>query len=199
MRTKINALVGEIESLKTKLKEEIAKEERIVAYKIESGRVQFEKSVLEKQRNEMKNLFTYFKEVPFLHLFSAPLVYAMVLPAIILDGMLFIYQQVIFRIYKFKFVKRSDYIVYDRQYLKYLNSLEKLNCMYCSYFNGLMHYASEIAFKSEHYFCPIKHAKKTAYESSAYADFLTYGDEKDFQEKVQAIRDKAQDMKSVKI
>lgn len=194
MNNKIENMLGEIEELKTKLKEEIAKEEDYIAYKIERGRVEFEKGVLEKQREEMKHLLTYFGEIPFLHLISSPLIYAMIIPAIVLDVMLFIYQQVIFRIYKFEFIKRSDYIVFDRQYLRYLNFIERLNCVYCSYFNGLMHYASEIASKTELYFCPIKHAKKTAYEPSCYSDFLTYGDEKDFQEKSQEIRNKAQNI-----
>ncbi len=194
MSHEIKEMIQEIEELKTKLKKEIAKEEDYIIYKIESGRIKFEEDVLKKQREAMKHLLTYFKEIPFLHLISSPLIYTMIIPAMVLDVMLFIYQQVIFRIYKFEFIKRSDYIVFDRQYLRYLNFIERLNCIYCSYFNGLMHYASEITSKTELYFCPIKHAKKTAYEPSYYLDFLTYGDEKDFQEKLQEIRDKAQNV-----
>ncbi len=194
MSNEIKEMIQEIEELKTKLKKEIAKEEDYIIYKVENGRIKFEENVLEKQREAMKHLLIYFREIPFLHLISSPIVYAMIIPAIVLDVMLFIYQQVIFRIYKFEFIRRSDYIVFDRQYLRYLNFIERLNCVYCSYFNGLMHYVSEIASKSELYFCPIKHAKKTAYEPECYSDFLTYGDEKDFQEKLQEIRDKAQNV-----
>lgn len=51
-----------------------------------------------------------------------------------------------------KFLKRSDYIGFDRHYLGYLNPVEKLNCVYCSYVNGLMQYASAIEGRTEFYF-----------------------------------------------
>ncbi|MEA3433520.1 MAG: hypothetical protein U9R13_02970, partial [Campylobacterota bacterium] len=162
MNDKIKEIIEEIETMKVKLGEEIAQQEKDITYEIQNGYVRFEKEVLDKQKKNMKSLFTWFRDIPLLHLLASPLVYAMVIPAILFDIILFVYQQVIFRIFKFKFIKRSDYIIFDRQYLGYLNCIEKLNCMYCSYFNGLMQYASAIASRTELYFCPIKHAKKIA-------------------------------------
>lgn len=98
----------------------------------------------------------------------------------------------VFRIFKFTFLKRSDYIVFDRQYLGYLNLFEKLNCVYCSYINGLLQYASAMASRTELYFCPIKHAKKMVYEHEHYKEFLVYGDEDKYQEKLEALREKFQ-------
>jgi len=140
----------------------------------------------------MKNLLSWFRDIPLLHLLVSPLVYGMLIPAILFDIILFIYQQVAFRIFKFKFIKRSDYILFDRQYLGYLNSIEKLNCLYCSYFNGLMQYASAIAGRTELYFCPIKHAKKVAYKHDYYDKFFSYGDEDKYQKKLEALRKKFQ-------
>lgn len=190
MSDKIKEILDEIDTMKVKLAEEMAKKEKHLGYKIQNGYVEFEQDVLKKQKENMKHLLAYFREIPMLHLLSSPIVYAMVIPAVILDITLFIYQQSIFRIYKFKFVKRSDYIVFDRQYLGYLNPIEKFNCMYCSYFNGLMHYAGAIASRTELYFCPIKHAKKVLYEHEHYTQFLTYGDEEAFQQKLEALREK---------
>jgi hypothetical protein len=189
MSDKIKEIIAEIEAMKVKLGEEISQQESHISYEIHNGYVKFEKDVLDKQKENMKNLLAWFREIPLLHLLTSPLIYAMVIPAILFDLILFIYQQVVFRVFKFKFLKRSDYIVFDRHYLGYLNPIEKLNCMYCSYFNGLMHYASAIASRTELYFCPIKHAKKIVYKHEYYDDFLAYGDEDKYQKKLQALRD----------
>ncbi len=127
-----------------------------------------------------------------LHILSAPIVYMMVIPAIFLDILLFIYVSVIFPIYKFPKIKRSDYIVFDRQYLGYLNCIEKINCLYCSYFNGLMNYTAAVAARSELYFCPIKHAKKIAYEHEYYHNFLPYADAQSYHDKLEDCQTKAQ-------
>jgi hypothetical protein len=192
MNDKIKNMIEEIEALKLKLGEEIAQHEGDISYEIQNGYVQFEKEVLNKQKENMKNLLAWFKDIPLLHLLVSPLVYGMFIPAILFDIILFIYQQVVFRVFKFKFIKRSDYILFDRQYLGYLNSIEKLNCLYCSYFNGLMQYAAAIAGRTELYFCPIKHAKKIAYKHEFYNTFLPYGDGDLYQKKLKKLRKKSQ-------
>jgi hypothetical protein len=192
MNDKIKEIIEEIEAMKVKLGEEIAQQEKDISYEIQNGYVRFEKEVLDKQKENMKNLLAWFRDIPLLHLLASPLVYGMIIPAMLFDIILFIYQQVIFRIFKFKFIKRSDYILFDRQYLGYLNSIEKLNCLYCSYFNGLMQYASAIAGRTELYFCPIKHAKKVAYQHDYYGEFFRYGDEDEYQKKLEALRKKSQ-------
>lgn len=190
MSDKINKMIDEIEAMKAKLIEEIHQQEDQFVYEIKNGYVKFENDILEKHRKNMKNLWLWFREIPLLHLLSSPLIYAMIIPAIFLDVMLFIYAKVVAKVFKFDLPKRNMYIVFDRQYLGYLNIMEKLNCMYCSYFNGLMAYASAIANRTEYYFCPIKHAKKVAYEHKYYNSYLAYGDENKYQEKLKEIRKK---------
>ena len=190
MSDKIKEILNEIEALKVKLGEEIAEQEKHISYEIKNGYVRFEKDVFEKQKENMKNLLVWFREIPLLHLLSSPIIYAMIIPAVLLDIILFIYQQAVFRIYKFKPIKRSDYIIYDHQYLGYLNSIEKLNCLYCSYFNGLMQYAAAIASRTELFFCPIKHAKKVAYGNDYYELYFEYGEGDDYQTKLKELRDK---------
>ncbi|TNF45459.1 MAG: hypothetical protein EP216_00075 [Epsilonproteobacteria bacterium] len=191
MNDKITEIIEEIEAMKIKLADEIDKQESHISYEIKNGYVTFEKEVLAKQRENMKNLLSWFREVPLLHLLSSPIIYAMIIPAVLLDIILFVYQQVIFRIYKFKFIKRSDYMHFDHQYLGYLNPIEKLNCLYCSYFNGLMLYASAIAGRTELYFCPIKHANKIIDQHKYYEEFLSYGDEEDYQKKLKELRERS--------
>lgn len=192
MNDKIREMIEEIDKMKLKLAKEIDKQENHISYEIKNGYVTFEQEVLAKQKENMKNLLTWFREVPFLHLLTAPLIYAMVIPAIIFDVLLFIYQQIAFRIFKFEFIKRSNYMHFDHHYLGYLNAIEKLNCLYCSYFNGLMLYASAISGRTELYFCPIKHAKKVIAQHKYYEEFLSYGDEEDYQEKLKDLRETSQ-------
>ena len=192
MNDKIRELIDEIDAMKLKLAEEIDKQESHISYEIKNGYVTFEKEVLAKQRENMKNLLTWFREVPLFHLLTAPFIYAMVIPAIIFDVLLFVYQQIAFRVFKFEFIKRSDYMHFDHHYLGYLNLVEKLNCLYCSYFNGLMLYASAIAGRTELYFCPIKHAKKIVSQHKFYEEFLSYGDEEEYQKKLKELRKNSQ-------
>jgi hypothetical protein len=192
MSEKIEKIVQSIEEMKQRLREEIEKQESHITYEIDHGIVSFEAEVLKRQKLMMKDLFIYFREIPLLHFLVSPLIYIMVIPAMLFDVSLFVYQQVVCRIFKFEPIKRSDYIVYDRHYLGYLNPVEKLNCMYCSYFNGLMQYAAAMAARTELYFCPIKHAKKTAYEHQYYHEFFIYGEEENYQERLKELRTRLQ-------
>ena len=192
MQGNIQKILEEIETLKKRLKEEIHLKEADIAYEIKQGRVRFSKDALQHQQEKITHFFRYLREAPLLHILSAPIVYMMIIPAVILDLFLFVYVMVIFPIYKFPKIKRSDYIVFDRQYLGYLNVIEKFNCMYCSYFNGLMNYTAAVAARSELYFCPIKHAKKIAYTHEHYYDFLSYADAEAYHEKLKECQEKAQ-------
>ncbi len=73
--------------------------------------------------------------------------------------------------------------MYDRQHLDYLNWIQKINCLYCTYANGLIAYAQEIAARTERYWCPIKAAKKPIFHHKWYNDFADYGNPKEWKEK----------------
>jgi hypothetical protein len=95
---------------------------------------------------------------------------------VLLDIFVSLYQAVCFPVYGIEKVRRGDYIAFDRKHLSYLNGLEKLNCVYCSYGNGLLAYAAEIAGRTEKRWCPIKHAKRMAAVHRHYSEFVDYGD-----------------------
>ncbi|MGV8162498.1 MAG: hypothetical protein ACP5N2_04175 [Candidatus Nanoarchaeia archaeon] len=62
--------------------------------------------------------------------------------------------------------------------------MDKFNCLYCSYANGLAHYFTAIAGETEKYWCGIKHNEVDGFKSpSHHKDFVKYGDEKEFKEK----------------
>ena len=192
MSDKIKEMIEEIEAMKEKLGKEIAQHEKDISYEIQNGYIQFEKEIFDRQKQNMMHLWDWFREIPLPQLLSAPVVYMMIIPAILLDMMLFIYHNVVSRVFKIEFGKRSDYVIFDRQYLGYLNVVEKLNCLYCAYFNGVMQYASSIAARTELHFCPIKHAKKIAYKHEFYNTFLQYGDGDVYQKKLKKLRKKSQ-------
>jgi hypothetical protein len=121
-------------------------------------------------------------------LISAPIIYAMIIPLVAFHFFLEVYHQVCFRLYGIPLVKSRKYFVYDRHLLPYLNWVEKVNCLYCSYGNNLMQYGVEILGRTERYWCPIKYAKKVKNYHSQYTKFAGYLDAKDF-------RDKWQDLK----
>lgn len=112
------------------------------------------------------------------HLISAPFIYA-IFPAFVLVHAFFeLYHFVCFPLYGIPYVQRSRYLRVDRQKLSYLNWVEKLNCVYCGYVNGILNYMVEIAARTETYWCAIKHQKYPGMiEPAHHADFAEYGDE----------------------
>jgi len=81
------------------------------------------------------------------------------IPFLLLDLAVTTYQAICFPVYRISKLQRADYLVFDRGRLQYLNAIEKLGCVYCSYANGLLAYVVEIAARTEQHFCPIKHAR----------------------------------------
>lgn len=116
----------------------------------------------------------------FREILSIPFIYWVFFPVVFMDIVLFIYQQTAFRLYKIPLVRRKDYIVYDRKYLDYLNWIQKFNCMYCSYVNWFFSYAVEIAWRTEKYRCPIKHAHRVKWWHDWQEYFADYGDPEAF-------------------
>lgn len=84
--------------------------------------------------------------------------------------------------------------MFDRQYLHYLNLIEKMNCAYCSYVNGLIAYIQEIGARTEQFWCPIKHAKRIKTLHSRYRKFAGYGDAETYRSKIEKIRHDFKDL-----
>lgn len=121
-------------------------------------------------------------------LLSLPFIYGMIIPGVFLHICIEIYHQVCFRLYGIPCVNPKDYFIIDRHHLSYLNAFEKLNCMYCGYFNGLMGYSREIAGRTERFFCPIKHAKNSKNQHAQYDYFVEYLDGEEYRNKIDDIR-----------
>lgn len=195
MGDRLNEILEEIRELERSVQEEIRRKEEVFQYKIRKGRVIFARDAEQLQKTFSRTILRYLMGARLLNALTAPVIYAMAVPALIIDLCVSIYQTICFPIYRIPKVKRRDHIILDRHYLKYLNFLERVNCDYCSYFNGLASYMSEVAALTEQYWCPIKHAFGKARPHSRYHLFLDYGDAEGYRTKVQELRKKYDDLK----
>jgi hypothetical protein len=129
----------------------------------------------------------HLRNTSWLVIFSSPLIYVCVLPFLLTDASVALYQMVCFPIYGIPKVRRQDYLIFDRGHLAYLNTIEKIGCVYCSYANGLLALITEIAARTEQHFCPIKHSHLSAKPHPRSAKFLPYGDAKAYRGKADAV------------
>ena len=157
-------------------------------FQIKGRRVEFERSVKEAHRKLKQNFFRWLVTNRPQNLITGPIIYGMVLPLMMLDLCVTFYQFTCFPIYGITRVRRSDYIVFDRHQLGYLNFIEKFHCTYCAYGSGLMGYMAEILARTEQYFCPIKHAHNVLGTHARYNRFLDYGDAADYEAKLEEFR-----------
>ena len=188
MDTRIAALLEAIKKLEKELLLEIEKKEAEFYYTVIGKKVRFEKEVKKKHRALMQRLSPYLSEASLFNLLTAPVIWFMMIPALFMDLSVTVFQQTCFRIYGIPRVKRRRYIVIDRHSLAYLNIIEKFNCMYCGYFNGLVAYVQEVAARTEQFWCPIKHARRLAAMHSRYGKFLEYGDAEGYRRHLEEVR-----------
>jgi hypothetical protein len=188
MNEKIRQLMDQIVLLEEDLSKELHEQEAKALFQIKGKRIEFEESVRLTHARLKSSFFHWLVTYRPQNLITGPIIYSMIFPLLILDLFVSFYQLTCFPIYKIAKVKRSDYIVFDRQQLGYLNFIEKFHCTYCAYGNGLIAYVSEIVARTEEYFCPIKHARKVLASHSRYARFLAYGDADDYEKKLEKFR-----------
>jgi hypothetical protein len=176
MSAKIAELADKIAKLEFQLLEELKNQQEEFKYKLEGKRVRFEQNVLEAHRALKVAVLPWLLNSTIRSVLSIPFIYSMVIPLAFLDITVTIYQHICFRLYNIARVDRSRYVVIDRHQLAYLNGIEKFNCMYCGYGNGVIAYTREIVARTEQYWCPIKHARKVLGTHARYNKFPAYGD-----------------------
>lgn len=193
MTDKINTLVDKIARLEKQLLDELREQEDKFQYRLEGRRVKFEQSVLQAHRRLKVALLPWLRASLWRNVLSAPFIYAMVVPLAFLDLAVTLYQQICFRLYDIRRVERNRYVVMDRHQLAYLNGIEKLNCVYCGYGNGVIAYAREVVARTEQYWCPIKHARKVVGTHRRYHQFASFGDADNYRPQLLKLRDELRD------
>jgi hypothetical protein len=188
MNHQIDELISRIKELEEELEVELKKRREEFHFVIEEKRVRFAEEVARQQRRLKSGLFRYLAESRPLNVLTAPVIYSGLAIFILLDLFLTFYQTICFPIYGIPKVIRSEYLVFDREDLPYLNIIEKFNCFYCAYGNGLAAYFREIAARTEQYWCPIKHARRIKAAHSSYARFFEFGDAESYRKGLERLR-----------
>jgi hypothetical protein len=119
---------------------------------------------------------------------TAPVIYSLIVPFVMVDLWVSLYQALCFRAWGVRRVRRRAFFAIDRHKLGYLNGLEKANCMYCSYVNGVVAYVREVAARTEQYWCPIRHARRVRGRHHRDAGFAPYGDGAAYREALPSLR-----------
>jgi hypothetical protein len=188
MNNRVQQLLEQITALEDELRTTLSEQPSSIYFQIKGKRVEFEKSVREAHSRMKTNFFRWLVIYRPLNLITGPIIYSMIVPLVIADIFISFYQFTCFPIYGIKRVQRSDYIIFDRQKLNYLNFIEKFHCTYCAYGSGMIAYISEIVARTEQYFCPIKHARKVLGTHARYARFLDFGEAEDYEAKLEEFR-----------
>jgi hypothetical protein len=189
MSGRVDALVERIRVLQDQLEDEFSERREAVRYSLKNGRVEFEAEVRRRHRELRVRLGDFLRRTRPMTVVVAPVIYGLIVPFVFLDICVSLYQLICFPVYGIKRVRRSGYIHFDHRHLAYLNAVQKMNCIYCSYCNGLIGYVREIASRTEAFWCPIKHAGRVEGAHLRYPGFLEYGDAEGFREGLERSRD----------
>lgn len=188
MDTRIAGIIDRIQMLEAELEAEYARRRLEFAFHVKGRVVQFEERVLRRHRELRSRLSAYVLGARPLMLLTAPVIYSLVIPFALLDAAVTLYERVCFPVYGIPRVRRRDYLVLDRGQLAYLNAIERLNCAYCSYANGVIAFVREVGSRTEQYWCPIKHARRVLGAHDRYRRFADYGDAEAYHRELETLR-----------
>ena len=190
MPSRLDELLAHISQLERELETELESRRHQWRYRLEAQRVRFEREVRQAHKRIKQSIPAFLRESNPLSIVSAPVIYSLIVPVALLDAWITAYQLCCFPLYGIARVRRSSYIVIDRHHLAYLNAIEKFNCFYCSYANGVFAYVREVAGRTEQYWCPIRHASRLTGSHRHYGQFVDYGDAEGYRKQLPIIRDK---------
>ncbi|MBI9110822.1 hypothetical protein [Maridesulfovibrio ferrireducens] len=186
---KIDVILGKIDDLERDLRGELRNVQNKFFYTVQERKVRFSAEVKAAHREFAARWVDYVYDSGVWVILTLPFIWMPIVPALILDVTVWLYQLMCFPVYGIPRVKRRDYVVLDRHTLRYLNLIEKANCFYCSYFNGLIGFVREVGARTEQYWCPIRHARPVKSVHSRYRHFFKYGDAEGYRKGLAEVRE----------
>ncbi len=189
MTAQLDVLMEKLRSVESEIEAELTKRREELRFRFEKRKIVFEEDIKRIHRAIKTRSSRYFVDANPLIVLTAPVIYSLLIPVVLLDLFVMAYQAVCFPVYKIPKVRRRDYLIFDRHHLAYLNIIEKINCAYCSYANGAIAFAREVASRTEVYWCPIKHARRVLGPHPHYQGFADFGDAKGFRAKLKQMKD----------
>jgi hypothetical protein len=133
MSPHVERIVRHLRKAEEDLAREVEQQEERWHYRVHRGRVWFDREVRHAHRRLRQGIPAYIREGSFLSLLTAPVIYSLMVPLVLLDVWVTMYQWVCFPIYGIARVPRRAYFVIDRHKLAYLNGMEKVNCTFFDY------------------------------------------------------------------
>lgn len=130
--------------------------------------------------NHQLGLLSLVKRSRPINLITGPIIYAMFFPILLLDVCVSFYQWSCFPIYGIPKFARKDFIIFDRQELKYLDWISKFHCTYCAYGVGVAAFVSAVIGATEAYFCPVKHKHKHTQKLHQHWQAIAFEQPQDF-------------------
>lgn len=195
MASPLDDLLERFAHLEREIEQELNRSRQHWRYHLDRGRIRFEQDVRAAHRRLKQSIPSYLRDSEPRHLLAAPVIYSLFIPFAILDAWVSIYQAICFPLFGIARVRRDAYVALDRHHLAYLNVIEKVNCDYCGYANGVLAYVREVAGRTEQYWCPIRHAKRIRAPHLHYREFVDYGDATGYQQQLPLLRNKLKDEK----
>src|SRR5262245_49833752 len=119
MSTRIDDLLDHIARLERELEAELDHVRSRWHYRIEAGRARFDRGVHPAHARLKQSSPPFLRESSPANLAAAPLIYSLMIPIALLDLWISLYQAICFRAFGIARVRRSAYIVVDRQHLAY--------------------------------------------------------------------------------
>ncbi len=194
MNDELDSILARMQQLEKELLRALQRKETDFAYKVRQKKVRFAAEAETLNKTFRKRVSRFLRESRIPVLLTTPVIWSVLLPIALVDLAVSIYQGICFPIYGIPKVQRGDYLLFDRHRLSYLNAIEKLNCEYCAYANGIMGYVVEVAARTEQYWCPIKHALRIKSMHSRYRNFFDYGDAEHYRQRIEEVRRKFEDV-----
>ena len=189
MIAQLDVLTKKLRSVEAEIEVELAKHAEELRFRIENRKIVFEQDVKRIHRAIKVRASRYFIDANPLIVLSAPVIYSLIVPVMLVDIWVMAYQAICFPVYRIPKVRRRDYLVFDRHHLAYLNAIEKVGCAYCSYANGLAAFFREVAARTEVRWCPIKHARRVLGPHPHYQGFADFGDADAYRAKIDAMKE----------
>jgi hypothetical protein len=159
-----------------------------LALKLRAFERDLERDLRRRQRRFRQGVLAYLRDASPRNLLTTPIIYSMAAPFALLDVWVSLYQWICFPLYGIARVCRRDYVVIDRHRLGHLNAIEKANCAYCGYANGVLGYVAEVTARTEQYWCPIRHRRRLPRPHAHYRLFVPYDDAEAYRRELPRLR-----------
>ncbi|MDB5617927.1 hypothetical protein [Tardiphaga sp.] len=185
----LDLLMEKMKAVEAEIETELARRREELRFHFEKRKIVFEHDIEALQRAIRIKASKYLFNAHPLIVLTAPVIYSLIVPFVLVDLMVMAYQAICFPVYGIPKVRRRDYLVFDRHHLAYLNIIEKVNCAYCSYCNGVAAFVREVTARTEIYWCPIKHARRMLGPHPHYVGFADFGDAEGFRKRMADLKD----------